>query len=253
MGISGICDASVAYSVILYDEKAGLIMNAYLLWGIFGLIGASVLSVLLYSIRQYSLRLKIFLIILIPILSLAFYFYLGAPHSFEDPPLPYPQDLYDSIDRLEHKLKTKKLKGDDIRSMIVLAEFFHKVEEYELSQKWYRHALMYDPDNFDLKINAAEVDIFIQDGRISIEQMNEFEKMREAGFEHPKLSYYYAVGLAQFGHYQEALVVIKDLIAHSTVDAPWLSDAVLVLKNICHELGLDFKDHVPKPLLMPTE
>ncbi len=209
--------------------------------------------------------------VLVPVVGLSIYIWLGnpgaptAPPLRPQPPIPAgaqrtepppaqttqiqprgempPNELDANIERLRQHLDRQP---GNLQGWMLLARSLTAVERYGEAAAAYQKAAAIDPDNTDVKTSAAEAMVMASGGRVTREAAAVFRDVLSLQPNDPASRYYIALGKAQAGEFRDAFDMWRSLLLDAPADAPWRQAVAQRVGELAAQLGLDIATAVPQ-------
>jgi cytochrome c-type biogenesis protein CcmH len=176
-----------------------------------------------------------FVVVLVPLLGLGLYLALGSPGLPSQPlaaRLAAPgNDINLLIAKAERHLMEKP---DDGPGWDLLAPIYLRQNRIGDAQLAYQNAIRLGGETPERLNGLAEALVLQNDGVITDEARDLFQRSTVLKADNPRAQYYLALALEQSGKREEALVAFKTIAENSAADAPWMP---LVARHIAQNGG----------------
>lgn len=197
--------------------------------------------------------MALFVAIGLPLLSLAVYGQLGAPHQPSSPfaerearqlqvaeqqagagaAVPPVETL---IARLEERVEAAP---EDLEAWVRLAQAYVLVERHGAAARAYRAALAIHDGLPSLHAALGEALMMAAGGTVTEPARDAFALALALDPEEPRARFYQGLALAQRGEREEALETWRALLADSPADAPWIPALRAQIAELAGALGRD--------------
>ncbi len=167
----------------------------------------------------------IFIAVLMPILALSSYIYLGAPHLPSQPvderraQLSEKQDMQTIVARMEAHLAKNPQDG---KGWDIISTVYTRFGQYDEAAKAYTRAIDLLGSSADRQSGLGEALTRIAGGLVTAQARAAFETALSLDPASARSRYFLAQAAQQDGRTQDAVQQLQDLVKISPPDAPWL-------------------------------
>jgi cytochrome c-type biogenesis protein CcmH len=182
------------------------------------------------KVSSYKLNIAVLIVMIIPLASFSLYSHLGSP---KNPDLPFskrqilsPVDTVDDqmnllLTKLKKRLETQP---DKIDGWLLLGQSLANLKRYAEASVAFKRAFKIDPKRAEIAASAAETGFMAVDGKFTAEIREFFQIALELNSQEHKALYYLGLDFFLQKKYTEAIQSWVDLVAFSSVGAPWLDN-----------------------------
>jgi cytochrome c-type biogenesis protein CcmH len=176
-----------------------------------------------------------FIVVLVPVLGLGLYLFLGSPGLPSQPLAARLAAPGNDINLLIAKAERHLMENpDDGPGWDVLAPIYLRQNRIGDAQLAYRNAIRLGGETPERLNGLAEALVLQNDGVITDEARDLFQRSVVLKADNPRAQYYLALALEQSGKREEALAAFTKIAANSPADAPWQP---LVARHIAQNGG----------------
>jgi cytochrome c-type biogenesis protein CcmH len=182
------------------------------------------------KVSSYKLNTSLLIVLIIPLATFSLYSYLGSP---KNPDLPFAKRQFSSpVDTVDGKMnlllaKLKKrleTQPDKIDGWLLLGQSLANLRRYAEASNAFKRAFKIDPKRAEIASSAAETGFMASDGKFTPEIRKFFQIALELNPREHKALYYIGLDFFLQKKYAKAIQKWVDLVAFSSVGAPWLDN-----------------------------
>ena len=209
------------------------------------------------------------LAILVPVVGLSVYVWLGNPGAPNAPPGPphppltanadraaapppapvsgemAPHELDENIAKLRARLEDNP---GDLQGWLLLGRSLTVTERHSEAVGAFLKAIEIEPANVDHKTMAAEAMVLATGGRVTAEAEAMFGRVLAARPSDPASRYYIALSRAQADKFREAFDMWRSLLLDTPPNAPWRGAVAQRVRDMAGRLGIDIATDAPQAL-----
>jgi cytochrome c-type biogenesis protein CcmH len=213
-------------------------------------------------ITKASVFICTLLIVIVPLITLSTYNYLGSPTRPDLPfaarQLPTPVKTGNvktadvEINKLANALKKRmESNPEKVDGWLLLGRTLSTLKRFSEASDAFKRAFTIEPSNAQIAVSIAETLFMERGGVFDGESRKYLKQALELNPREYKALYYIGLNFARQNNYREAIQTWVDLVAISPKEAPWLSNVRQQLAEVASKGNLTISKFVPR--LKPTE
>lgn len=196
-------------------------------------------------------------LLVVPVVSLAFYFNLGDPALQSQPlaeRLERPPEKQSLIERVASVERVLKAKPDDIRGWKLIAPIYLKMRRPKDAIRAYRHVIRLEGENAANLSDLGEAMVVEEGGLISQNAARLFIQANRIDPKAPKPRFFLAIALGQKDKNKEAIAAWQALMADAGPNSAWVPFAQNQIAALKIKMGeASTTDQPDSQLAGPTE